>query len=91
MGSLTAHFDVPSGIEEGLRTSSLERVGGVIRRTNDSRIVAWLRETGSPLRELPGPPRLSSALGLANLATSIVSLGVTRSQARAPCAGRAAA
>ncbi|MCY3832913.1 MAG: hypothetical protein OXG85_07835 [Chloroflexi bacterium] len=44
MSSITIQLEVPENIVNGLNNGSLERVGGVIRQSDNKRIVAWLRE-----------------------------------------------
>jgi len=46
MSAITVHLEVPEFIEAGLRHGTMERVGGVIRHTDNKQIVAWLREGG---------------------------------------------
>ena len=46
MTAITVHLEVPTFIEAGLRSGEMERVGGVIRYSDNKRIVAWLREGG---------------------------------------------
>lgn len=43
---LDIEFDVPEFIEEGLINGSMERVGGVIRYSEDQQTIAWLRQGG---------------------------------------------
>ncbi len=50
MSSITVQLEVPPDIEKGLNSGSMERVGGVIRQSDNKRIVAWLREGGSMSR-----------------------------------------
>lgn len=38
-------FDVPAAIKVGLNSGTLERVGGIVRFTDNKQIVAWLQET----------------------------------------------
>lgn len=40
------YFEMPEFIEAGLANGSMERVGGVIRYTDDQQILAWLRQGG---------------------------------------------
>ncbi len=44
--SIDVYFEVPEFIEEGLEDGSMERVGGVIRYSDDGQVVAWLRQGG---------------------------------------------
>ena len=44
--SIDVYFEVPEFIEEGLSDGSMERVGGVIRYSDDGQVVAWLRQGG---------------------------------------------
>lgn len=46
MSSIEVLLEVPPKIEEGLANGTLERVGGVIRKTGSKQVVAWLREGG---------------------------------------------
>ncbi len=46
MSSITVHLEVPKHVENGLASGKMERVGGVIRYSDNKRIVAWLREGG---------------------------------------------
>lgn len=46
MTAITVHLEAPTFIEAGLRSGEMERVGGVIRYSENKRIVAWLREGG---------------------------------------------
>lgn len=39
-------FRVPRTIEDGLRSGVLERIGGVIRRSDTKEVVHWLKEAG---------------------------------------------
>ncbi len=54
MSAITVHLEVPTFIEAGLRSGEMERVGGVIRYSDNKRIVAWLREGG---RMVGGPSK----------------------------------
>ena len=58
MSSITVQLEVPESIERGLNSGSLERVGGVIRQSDNKRIVAWLREGG----RMAGGPSKSGLL-----------------------------
>ena len=40
------YFEIPQFIEAGLADGSMERVGGVIRYSEDEQILAWLRQGG---------------------------------------------
>ncbi|MCE2473730.1 MAG: hypothetical protein J4G18_17880 [Anaerolineae bacterium] len=78
---LDAHFEVPEFIEEGLVDGTMERVGGVIRHTDDQQTIAWLRQGGqigqveeSSAGLLEHVTRLS---GTGNLAITRVLAGVT--------------
>lgn len=79
MDTLTATFQVPDWIQDGLETGEYERVGGVIRETDTGQITAWLRESD------PSQPisvqnvskafsllRTGDAVGVLNLAISAV-------------------
>ena len=50
MSSITVQLEMPPDIKKGLDSGSMERVGGVVRRSDNKRIVAWLREGGSMSR-----------------------------------------
>ncbi len=46
LSDIAVHFEVPEFIEIGLKDGTLERVGGVIRYSEDQQILAWLRQGG---------------------------------------------
>ena len=46
MSTIQVHLNLPEFIEAGLSDGSMERVGGVIRHTDNKQIIAWLREGG---------------------------------------------
>lgn len=59
----------------GLTTGNYERVGGIIRRTDDKRIVAWLRNAaGEQLTRLPSNLELLAQL---TQATALLNLSIT--------------
>ncbi len=43
---IDVYFEMPEFIEAGLANGSMERVGGVIRYSDDQQILAWLRQGG---------------------------------------------
>jgi hypothetical protein len=51
-------FEIPTAIQSGLANGTLERIGGVIRDTNNKQIVAWLREGG----KISSNPNISQGL-----------------------------
>lgn len=51
-------FWVEEEVAQKLRTGEYERVGGVIRRSDNKRIVVWLRQKG----EIPEPEIISNTL-----------------------------
>ena len=78
---LDIHLEVPEFIEEGLVNGTMERVGGVIRNTDDQQTIAWLRQGGqlgqvaeSSAGLLEHVTRLS---GSGNLAITRLLAGVT--------------
>jgi len=70
-------FELPEEIARGLANGTLERVGGVIRRTVDKKIVLWLTEIGKGELQKDGLPSILSSpqmlLGMqvANLAVNV--------------------
>jgi hypothetical protein len=69
--AITATFEIPSEIAEGLANGLYERSGGIVRKVGSKQVVAWLREIpGSSLN----PATVLS--GLANTA-SILNLGIS--------------
>ncbi len=44
--NITTYFEVPEFIATGLTDGSMERVGGVIRYSDDLQTIAWLRQGG---------------------------------------------
>ena len=44
--SMTVHLQIPEFIAAGLASGEMQRVGGVIRYTDNKRIIAWLRDGG---------------------------------------------
>ena len=46
MPAIEVLLEVPPAIVQGLANGTLERVGGVIRKTGSKQVVAWLREGG---------------------------------------------
>lgn len=70
-------FELPEEIAQGLKDGTLERVGGVIRRTSDKKIISWLTEIGKDeFEENNLPPILSSpqmllGMQVANLAVNV--------------------
>jgi hypothetical protein len=66
-------FGVPQAIQHGLDSGVFERVGGVIRHTQNKQIVAWLREAGNPLPITP----LAAPLVRLGAAASMLNLGLT--------------
>lgn len=76
MSKFRVLFDIPAEIEQGLAAGTLQRTGGVVRRTTGKQeIVAWLRET-SHVSESTLPPGLESLLGL-SVAGQVLNLAVT--------------
>lgn len=78
--SITTTFAVPDWIASGLHQGVYERVGGVIRNTNNKEVIAWLRET-TPIPTVPFNPGLlanaATLTGVANLGVSVLGLGVS--------------
>ncbi|WP_449418137.1 lecithin retinol acyltransferase family protein [Phormidium nigroviride] len=70
MQAVSATYQVSEDISAGLSNGSLERVGGVIRKTNTTQIVACVRET---------TPNISPVSKLLQIgaSASILNLGVT--------------
>ncbi len=58
MSVIQVHLEVPQFIEAGLVDGSMERVGGVIRHSDNKQIVAWLREGGQLADDLLLKPGL---------------------------------
>ena len=58
MSSIEVLLEVPPKIEEGLNNGTLERVGGVIRKTGSKQVVVWLREGG----QISSNPQLTQGL-----------------------------
>lgn len=84
MSFVTATFQIPGWIAEGLAVGDFERVGGVIREVGSKQVVAWLRESGSfqdiaqavfPLPAAPVTSALSTVTSLAN--TAITTKGLS--------------
>lgn len=71
METVTATFSIPDWINEGLKTKTYERVGGVIRDFRTKQIVALLRET------VPYVTQASTILSQFGSAASILNLGVS--------------
>lgn len=74
MASIGVVFKVPPKILKGLANGTLERVGGVIRRTGDKKVVAWLKESTSESGSLPNilsSPQMLMGMQVANLAVSV--------------------
>jgi hypothetical protein len=66
--NIEVFFQVPSTLESGLISGSLERIGGIVRDTSSKQIVAWLREGN-----LPAPEDLTKSLGYATQSLAMVS------------------
>lgn len=77
MASIEVIFDLPEKIVRGLADGSLERVGGVIRRSGDKKIFAWLTETGevvsneNTISSILASPQMLAGLQVANLAVNV--------------------
>lgn len=89
MDTLTATFQVPDWIQNGLETGEYERVGGVIRETDTGQITAWLRETdpSQPISVQNVSKTLSllrtgDAVGVLNLAISAIGFTVLLNKVR---------
>lgn len=84
MSILEVVLEIPDHILEGLETGVFERVGGVIRKTDNSQIVMWLRDVG--LSEDNQPSEAASQMaeklgifsnaGTINMGLSLINLGV---------------
>ena len=77
MDTLTATFQVPDWIQDGLENGEYERVGGVIRETDTGQITAWLRESDPShpisvqnISKTLSLLRTGDAVGMLNLAIS---------------------
>jgi tetratricopeptide (TPR) repeat protein len=76
--SVTTTFAVPDWISNGLTQGVYERVGGVIRNTNNKEVIVWLRETTPTASFVPGLLANAATLtGVANLGVSVLGLGVS--------------
>ncbi|WP_290523677.1 hypothetical protein [Alcanivorax sp.] len=63
MTKVSVLFEVPDEIATGLMDGSLERVGGVIRRSGDKKVRAWLREgMGELQNDAPGDDLLGGGI-----------------------------
>ena len=73
MNNINVTFDLPSWIRHGLSNGEYERVGGVIRNTDNGQIVAHLKENGF------NTDKIFSGLNISNIGsvTSILNLGVS--------------
>jgi PAS domain-containing protein len=71
MDTVTATFSIPEWIEQGLKSQTYERVGGVIRDSQTKHIVAMLREAA------PNLTQASTILSQFGSAASILNLGVS--------------
>lgn len=79
MTSISVIFEIPEDIAEGLANGTLERVGGVVRKTGNKQVKAWLTEAGEVIREEnpPVPPSILNSsqmlmgLQVANLAVNV--------------------
>ncbi len=71
MDTVTATFSIPEWIEQGLKSQTYERVGGVIRDSQTKHIVAMLREAA------PNLTQASTILSQFGSVASILNLGVS--------------
>lgn len=77
MTNISVVFEVSAEIAKGLADGSLERIGGVVRRVGDKKIVVWLTETGEDLakeNKLPSiltSPQMLMGMQVANLAVNV--------------------
>jgi tetratricopeptide (TPR) repeat protein len=71
MDKVSATFQVPEYIAQGISNRIYERVGGVVREAGSKRVVAWLRETGEPvLSKVLSPSLVGAVASTLNLAVS---------------------
>ena len=77
MTNINVVFELSEEIAKGLADGTLERVGGVIRRVGNKKIVVWLTEAGAEASEKSGLPSILSSpqmlmgLQVANLAVNV--------------------
>ena len=77
MTNINVIFDIPAEILKGLADGTLERVGGVIRKVGDKKIVVWLTEAGEALSSESGipsiltSPQMLMGMQVANIAVNI--------------------
>ena len=74
------HVDLPETIANGLSDGSMERIGGVIRYSDDRQVVAWLRhsvEMGRTTKSMAGLiEHVSRITGTTDLALDKIASGV---------------
>lgn len=77
MTNISVVFEVSAEIAKGLADGSLERIGGVVRRVGDKKIVVWLTETGKDLSKenripsILSSPQMLMGVQVANLAVNV--------------------
>lgn len=77
MTSINVLFELPMHIAQGLENGTYERIGGVVRKIGDKKIVVWLSEAGEKLSnesQLPSiltSPQMMMGLQVANLAVNV--------------------
>lgn len=81
MSDLRVVFEVPKVIEAGLRSGTLERVGGVIRDSATKQVVVWLRDGSMVTQTLNAGANaspLSLVLTAARMGTTLLDGHLTR-------------
>lgn len=82
MTNISVLFEVPAEIVKGLADGTLERIGGVVRRVGDKKIVVWLTEAGEYLSKeskIPNvltSPQVLMGMQVANLAVNIAGFAI---------------
>lgn len=77
MTNINVMFELSEEIVKGLANGTLERVGGVVRRVGDKKIVVWLTEAGAEVSREAGlpsilnSPQMLMGMQVANLAVSV--------------------
>ncbi|WP_299315549.1 hypothetical protein, partial [uncultured Halomonas sp.] len=82
MTNVSVIFEVPAEIAKGLADGTLERIGGVVRRVGDKKIVVWLTEAGEDLakgNKIPSiltSPQVLMGMQVANLAVNVAGFAI---------------
>lgn len=76
MNTVSATFEIPEGIAQGLKNGTLERVGGVIREPQSKQVVAWLRETTPTVSPVSKLLQVGATASVLNLGITVMGFAI---------------